>query len=425
MSIRILHIASGDFHSSYGGGQVYVRNVVDEMIRQHIEVGILSSINHRTSVEKKSYREIPLYELSPISNEDDLISVIRDFNPTLIHAHSRKAEISTIAQDINIPIVITAHHGGIVCPGGALMAIDDHICHNPVSHNNCLHCELINIRTGKFWYPVMKHLPEHSYLKLGEFLSKHKFLPFITPIGSSAVYIRNHIDQWNTICKNAGLVIAPCKALAESMILNGLDKTKVKIIPHGIPLPAYKTRPAKIVNGTIKFFYVGRISYIKGLHILLEAFHSLDVPNIELHLIGEAVTKDELRYFARMHRKYQNDIRIKWHGKVKPERMNEMIRDYHVSVAPSICLEAFGLNISEALAAGKPVLTSRNGGGEDQIKDGINGWVVPQNDSTALKSKMEEILSNPERINIMSGNCNAVSIESHVNELLNIYQELL
>ena len=38
--MKLLQIASGDFFSTYGGGQVYVKNIVDEMIRQNLDLTV-------------------------------------------------------------------------------------------------------------------------------------------------------------------------------------------------------------------------------------------------------------------------------------------------------------------------------------------------------------------------------------------------
>ena len=44
--MRILQVASGNFFSTYGGGQVYVKNIVDEMIRQHCSLVVFSFLNN-------------------------------------------------------------------------------------------------------------------------------------------------------------------------------------------------------------------------------------------------------------------------------------------------------------------------------------------------------------------------------------------
>lgn len=43
--MNIVEIASGNFFSTYGGGQVYVKNIVDEMIRQRYPVQVISFVN--------------------------------------------------------------------------------------------------------------------------------------------------------------------------------------------------------------------------------------------------------------------------------------------------------------------------------------------------------------------------------------------
>ena len=88
-------------------------------------------------------------------------------------------------------------------------------------------------------------------------------------------------------------------------------------------------------------------------------------------------------------------------------------------------MEIFGLNIAEALALGKPVLASRCGGAEVQIHDGVNGWLVEPNDPKAIAEKINRIIMNPEVIESMSHNCEAISIEEHCNSLVDIYTNVL
>ena len=92
---------------------------------------------------------------------------------------------------------------------------------------------------------------------------------------------------------------------------------------------------------------------------------------------------------------------------------------------PPAYLEAFGLNIAESLAIGKPVLATRNGGAEQQITDGVNGWLVPTNNPAALADKIKEVLSEPEKLATMSANCSAMSIEEHARVLRDVYSSLL
>lgn len=423
--MRILQVASGDFFSTYGGGQVYVRNIVDRMIDMDLDLSIISFVRN-CGTNENLYRGHRIESISPDISESDLESIIGDINPDIIHAHSNKAIVCSIGKRLGIPVVVTSHHGGILCPAGALMDCRDSICRKTVTHRNCLPCVLRNIRTGlRLWYPFMRHIPVRKYISLGKLLKSLPFIPFVTPVGQSALQIDEMRRYWQSIAKDSTLVVAPSQRIADAMIANGLEKGKVRVLPHGIPLPFSRPPQPEIVDGKIKFFFVGRICYIKGLHVLLDALGEVADSRIEMHIIGGAGNKEEERYLSRLRRKYDHDSRIFWHGKVDPSEIYDLTRQFHISVAPTVCMEIFGLNIAEALALGKPVLASRCGGAEMQIRDGVNGWLVEPNDPKALAEKINEIIMNPGVIDSMSSNCRAISIEEHCNSLVDIYTNVL
>lgn len=421
--MKILQIASGDFFSTYGGGQVYVKNIVDEMIYQQCSLQVISFVSKEEAVEKKQYKSIDLYEVGK-EGIKDLQQLIRQINPDIIHAHSHKAEIVNIGKALHIPVIVTAHHGGIVCPAGTLLDSKDRICTQSVSHQHCLTCCLRNIRSGKYWYPIMSLLPQKSYQQLGRGLSKLPFLPFITPIGQTALSIERKRMEWKTIAEGCIRMIAPCYAISEAMQRNGLDKNKITILPHGIPLPASVPSFPTVINGKIKFFYVGRICYVKGLHVLLQAFSLVNNPHIELHLIGGTGNKTERRYEHQLKKQYVSDSRIIWHGKVTPEQIFNTIQNFHVLIHPTICLEIFGLNIAEALAMGKPVLATRCGGAEMQIKEGVNGWLVESNNVEELTKKIQEIAVHINHHKLDNSTSKVISIQEHCKSLIRIYEEV-
>lgn len=464
--MRFLQIASGDFFSTYGGGQVYVKNIVDEMIRQGLDVTVLSFVVKDIAINKCDYKGVSLWEVGKQAKEADIEDLVRTISPNIIHAHSQKELFASLVDRLHIPVIVTAHHGGILCPAGSLMNAEDRICQTTLSHEHCLKCCLANIRTGRSWYPMMRLLPKNSYLQLGETLQKLPFIPFVTPIGGVALSIQNKIAEWQTICDKATRVIAPSHAIADAMCRNALSRDKVTVIPHGIPigpqnlfkdtyhLPFAEGTPSNLGgqrdmralvattealasqrsvvsegvsilahNGKIRFFYVGRICRIKGLHILLEAFSGMeDVDKAELHIIGGAGNKSEQRYMDEMKSLYRS-TNIVWHGKVPSEKVFETIHDFDVMVHPTICLEVYGLNIAEALAMNKPVLATRCGGAEMQIQDGVNGWLVVPNDVHALRAKMIEIIEKGITKNVKTLHENVVSIEQHVKELVQLYEK--
>ena len=418
--MRILQIANGDFFSTYGGGQVYVKNLVDEMINQKLNVTVISFVGkQKISIEKKQYRSLDLFEVSK-NNHCVVSELIGEIAPDIVHAHAEKSFIATICKSLSIPCVITAHHGGIVDPAGTLMTYQDKIRTEPISHKSSLPDVLNNIRGGLFFYPILKHIPLSWRSKLGHLLSKLPFIYFVTPIGMTSLSIERKMKEWHSIVENVDIMIAPSEAIADAMVLNGMPKEKIRIIRHGIPKSLIGTTPVDSRNRSLKFFYVGRISHIKGIHILLKAFVELESSGCELHLIGD-IRNDYARSLAREYRKYKQ---IFFHGKIAPENVMNCIRPFDVLVHPTICMEIYGLNIAEALSVGKPVIATRCGGAEMQIEDRKNGLLVEPNNVNALKEAMMWMLEHPEERVRMSRNASkdVVSIEEHVNSLLNIYQ---
>jgi glycosyltransferase involved in cell wall biosynthesis len=427
MFMKILQIANGDFFSTYGGGQVYVKNLVDEMIRERLDVAVLSFVSGHEDrdVEALDYRGAAVYQVfrkTEKEMEKEIEHVIRQVDPAVIHVHAEKALVTGIAERLSLPCVVTAHHGGIVCPAGALMNHKNEICRVAVSHENCMKCVLRNTRTGVYFYPLLKMIPLSVRLKMGNLLSKLPFIYFVTPIGSTSRYIERKREEWRSIIMNTTVMIAPSNAIADGMIRNGLPAEKIRVIPHGIAGGGERSGVQRR-RDRVKFFYVGRIGLIKGIHHLLSAVSQLDPSACELHVIGDVSGRDE----KKMTGKYREKDNIVFHGKIRPEDVPSLIRGLDILVHPTICLEVFGLNIGEALSADKPVIATRCGGAEMQIRHGENGLLITPNDAGELREAMQWMLNRPEEVKRMSERAadHVAGMDDHVKELVCLYKKMI
>jgi glycosyltransferase involved in cell wall biosynthesis len=133
------------------------------------------------------------------------------------------------------------------------------------------------------------------------------------------------------------------------------------------------------------------------------------------------ITLDEdfKNQFQKLKKKYLNNKRIIWYGKV--DEPYKLISDFDVLIHPTICHEVFGLNISEALALGKPVITTKCGGPEMMIKDGENGWFVEPNDPVTLRNAIEKSIKSQDLLFDIKG---ATSMKEHCMNLINIYEKI-
>ncbi len=430
--MNILIISSSNFHSTYGGGQVYVKNIVDEMLLQGM--GLVIGMPGEKTEKAKPYRGADVFAFADkiINNNLDQLKIfISNIKPDVVHAHGYKAAFAKACKELGIPCLVTAHHGGILCPAGALLNHKDEICTIKANAKDCLPCVLKNTTMGIYSWPILKIIPAKFRILLGRWLQKLPFIFYVTPTLCSSLNIYNKNKEWESIYKNANLIVAPSHSIAASMILNGASKELIKVIPHGIPINI-KYSEANLIEFSVKdkkrmkFFFVGRICHEKGVHIMLEAFNQIN-SDAELHIIGGTGNKAEERYASKLQRKYQQNKKIVWHGKVPKEEVNEIIAYFDIMVHPTICLEVFGLNISEALALGKPVIATKCGGSEMQITHGVNGFLVQPNDVNDLKKSIKKFIKNQELFSETDENkwSNIVSIKQHVKELNNCYKSVL
>lgn len=412
-------VASGNFFSNYGGGQVYVINLLSEFIRKKDEWNLQLSViscdrRHPMRARVKEYQEITVYEIHP---DGEIKALLQKLHPDVVHANGEKARFAHLCKELSIPCVITAHHGGICCPAGTLLNTKDEICKVQACYQNCLPCYLRNHKTGSFWYHLVRHYSKQFYIKIGNCLSNRPFIPFVTPIGQAAYAIENKLQTWQDLTQDALLFIAPSQAIADAMIRNRLSEAKIKVIPHGIPLVTPQCRPSEINPKTIAFYYTGRICYVKGIHILLEAFHRIKNDNISLHLIGGATTKSEIRYQKKLQHKYKSDSRIIWHGKVPANKVVKITQQFHVLIHPAIYLEVYGLTIAEAVSQGQWVIATRCGGAEMQITEGRNGNLIIPNDIPSLQRAIENYIISPK----ISSSTIVKSIQEYTEQIYTLF----
>ncbi len=253
---ELLIISSGDFFSTYGGGQVYVKNLVDELIRQGIQPSIATPGKPGRLIQK--YSGCKIFSYDPTAGQAELKKLLLEIQPDVVHAHGHKASFAKACVAVGLPCIVTAHHGGLLCPAGTLLNHRDQICKIKANSHDCLPCVLKNIRGGIAAWPILRILPLNLRLYLGVQLKKLPFLLYITPVMQTSLNIENKAEEWSDICENVRLLIAPSYAIAESMALNGCPKHKICVIPHGIPLTEVKMprkfKPEQEADRPVRFF---------------------------------------------------------------------------------------------------------------------------------------------------------------------------
>ncbi len=162
------------------------------------------------------------------------------------------------------------------------------------------------------------------------------------------------------------------------------------IIPNGVDVDAAPSAPAAPA-GELRILFVGRPEERKGLPILLTAFGALveHVP-CRLTVIG-AEREDVLRYLADPELLRSIDIR----GRVSGDSLWTELHGADVLCAPSLSGESFGMVLTEAFAAGTPVIASNIAGYSDVVSDGVDGLLVPPGTLSAWPRSCSAPITNP------------------------------
>jgi phosphatidylinositol alpha-mannosyltransferase len=168
------------------------------------------------------------------------------------------------------------------------------------------------------------------------------------------------------------------------------------IIPNGVDVETAPSAPVAAA-AELRILFVGRPEERKGLPILLTAFGALveHVP-CRLTVIG-ADREDVLRYVADPELLRWMDIR----GRVSGESLWAELHGADVLCAPSLSGESFGMVLTEAFAAGTPVIASNIAGYSDVVSDGVDGLLVPPGDPQRLAEELQRAHHEPERLAAM------------------------
>ena len=208
-------------------------------------------------------------------------------------------------------------------------------------------------------------------------------------------------------CRSQGMIFAPIEKWSKMPIVHcGIDPELFNLVSH---------------QGKGKrLLYVGRLSAVKGLPILLESLVSLKQrhPNIILTVVGDG---SDRTYLEQMTADLGLNNNVAFVGYKSQAEVRKYFEESDVFVLSSFA-EGVPVVLMEAMAAGVPVVATQIAGISELVENEVSGYIVPAGDTVGLSQSIEKLL-NDSQLRTKFGILGRNKVEKEFN--LNIEAEKL
>jgi glycosyltransferase involved in cell wall biosynthesis len=167
---------------------------------------------------------------------------------------------------------------------------------------------------------------------------------------------------------------------------------KIELVHCGLD-PVYLRGEAPPPVAAPRIVCVGRLCVQKAQTLLAEAGARLRDDGIafEIVLLGDGPLRPDLEAAIRSERLEGRVVVVGW---ASGDRVRHEIAGARVLVLPSLA-ENLPVVIMEAMALGRPVISTYVAGIPELVRPGENGWLVPPSDVAALTEALREALAAP------------------------------
>lgn len=250
--------------------------------------------------------------------------------------------------------------------------------------------------------------------------------------------------RYNSVMTKGKCIIAVSNYVKEHILANyHVDADNIRVIPRGVDFNLFDE--AKVVPDRLQqltrgwglydnfapvIFAPGRLSRIKGFHVLIEALAKL--PSVPFLCIiagsdqGHEGYRRELQELVLKHG-LEGKVRIE----PNTQFMTEAYTLANIVVIPSIKPESFGRVAIEAQAMGNLVIASDHGGVRETIIPNETGYLVPPNNAEMLAEAIRFALGRDERVIEAMSDFARQHVRTHYDTnrmkaaTIDVYRELL
>ena len=225
--------------------------------------------------------------------------------------------------------------------------------------------------------------------------------------------------------KNANKVISVSNSLREII---SKYKSNIEVIPNMVDcdkvLPIKNKKNNLGEKGQFTFLSLCYLKKNKGIDVLLKAFSTYFIgKEVKLIIAGDGPERENLENLSE---KLGISGQVEFKGALRRDEVYKIMSNCDIFVLPSR-FETFGVVLIEALANGKPIISTRNGGANDIVTE-ENGILVDIDDIDELGKAMLDLKLNYNEYNKekIRDNCiNKYSKKIVTRQLEKVYNEFI
>ncbi|WP_406368873.1 glycosyltransferase [Streptomyces sp. NBC_00647] len=352
-------------HNHYASAQPSGENkVVDQ------EVELLRAAGHRVEVFERRSDDIaarsllakaalPLLVPWNPAVRSELAARLRTERPDVVHVHNvfplLSPAVLAACADAGVPAVATLHNYTQVCPPGTLQR----------NGRPCTEC------VGTTPLPAVRHGCYRN--------SRLATVPLAVSLSVNRRRWWSGVERFFCISG----------AQRDVLVRAGMPAERLAVKHNFVPEPG-----ARREGAGEHLLYLGRLAEAKGVRLLMAAWDEIAADGgvgVPLVVAGSGPLEGEVTAWAAG----RDDVR--YVGLYDPAQCREALARSVAVVAPSTWLEAFGLVVVEAMAAGVPAVAAGHGAFVELVEDGVTGLLHRPGEPASLASCIRRIAADSAR----------------------------
>jgi len=241
------------------------------------------------------------------------------------------------------------------------------------------------------------HIAENS-ATVAMLASEMSGIPFSMTVHGPGIFF--HPRRWalgEKIARSSFTVCISHFCKSQCMIFAAPDHwERLKVVRCGVDREVLES-PTTPIPAEPRFVCVGRLCAEKGQVLLVEAIRRLRDRGVycELELVGDGELRRQVEA-AILQSELQDRVRVL--GWMSHEEVLQKVRGARALVLPSFA-EGLPVVIMEAMALGRPVISSRIAAIGELVEEGVSGWLTPPSDIDQLVDVMERAATaEPQRL---------------------------